>query len=206
MPARQNGMDFSSGGIELYLQYDFLPLGQYAGILRAVDNAYLAAGEALISPRYRELEGQRLFFSWNFRIGSIPPPLTVADVRTGESITTRVSFDRKLIPGLSADPDGAVHLHLPFWSTALAVAAMALSWGQEAYKRQLEIRNLELSNERIRLELDDLRRDTLLDHSNPATNALDSAVADFHARVMLPNISQARINDLLIKADYRPTR
>jgi hypothetical protein len=206
MPTEIDGFDFEAGSLELYLSFDFLPVEQYASILLAVNTSYRALAPTLGYPYYDRWEYEPEVFYYTlrrFRGRRFPdaPPLTIEDIRTGESIINRLSFDRRLFPSIEPAHEGGLNVHLPRWSAVLALSGVVLAWGQDRYKTSLEIESIKLNNTKTELEIRSLNADWLKDHTDPRTALVDSAVAHFYSEIGRPNIISARINGVSIKAD-----
>lgn len=167
--------------LSLYLQYDYLPIQQYSTIISTIEGVYSGVADIYCLPESKTLS------------------LCIESVWSGESIFTKISFDREFSQRIEETDKGSTELVFPKWSCILILTAIILQWGQDRYKTQLEIKNLKLNNERIEKKLAEMDLKRLQDYSDTRVNQIDIYVNTFHREINQSNIKLAKLNGYILK-------
>lgn len=182
--------DSQTESLDLYLQYHFLPVEQYAQILTAVGGAVSALARIYVLdlPYLGPHESP-----WAV-------PLCVRRIETGQSIFSQFAFDARVMPYVSLNEKGEQVLHLPRWGATLVLAGYLLQWGQDRWKTQLEIEKLQHDNNKaVQEELQhfDLRK--LMNSADPRVAALRLHSAHFAYEIAQPNVVSCHVNRQTVK-------
>lgn len=130
--AKEN--NFIEENIQIYIDYDFITIEQYSSIIKAMNEIYKEIVTTCIYQNYDDLDYPFLHF---------PPyqiPLCLAEVNTGNSITTKITLENRFFPGFEIENGEILKIALPKWTATLILAGMIATYGMDKYEQYLDIR------------------------------------------------------------------
>jgi hypothetical protein len=129
--------------------------------------------------------------------------LCVEDIGTGNSITTKISFKKRLFPKVKFT-DEELHVLLPRWSAVLVVAGALVFGGMIAYEKYLDIRlkqmQLDEQTQRAVSEVSERLRE-MHRTNEPEIFEIEQSVQKFRSVAFQTNIVQVTLNDEVIKSE-----
>lgn len=144
--AREN--NFIQENIQIYVDYDFITVEQYSEIIKAINEIYKEVVTLCIYQNYDDVDYPFLNF---------PPyqiPLCLEEVKTGNSITTKITLENRFFPGFEIENGEILKITLPKWTASLILAGLVATYGIDKYEQYLDIRIKQLDVKIKEKELD----------------------------------------------------
>jgi hypothetical protein len=194
--------------IELFIAYTFLPVSQYSRILSSIAEVHeILRAEQLTRGTGAWLSLPAVPIPFDILI---PPPLCIAAVHTGDSITVRFAAPGEWLPKM-AIRRGELEVVLPRWTALMVLTGAAFTWGLDQYqdflnvaKTKQEIVKGELEIEKLKAELQTAPRP-----SADSVARIELHVQELRYHIQQPNIQAATLNGVSLKefgADVSRTR
>lgn len=189
--------------LSMYLAYEYLPLGQQAKILEAIDGVYKTILRDKLDSWYwmdRVLLSRRQYPIYHPGADDFfGPHLCIVSAHTGNSINFKFDHERKVFPRFAASGDD-IDVYIPPWTAAVLLTGAVLNGGLNAYGEYLDIKQKHIDIERSQLELDRLK-----DESTPEHNQIQVHLNQFKYEINQQNITEVKINDVSPRSSGKDT-
>lgn len=205
--AKEN--NFIEQSIDIYIDYSFLPVDQYASIIKSTNKIY---NQVVRFAVFDDIEIWDEFDYPFYYMRSHSFPLCIEEINTGNSINTKFSIENRFLPGFSIENGDTLKIAIPKWSAAIILAGQILSYGMDKYEQYLDIRVKELDEKIKNIELRDKTKEELLKQSavlqeakkspnNPVYTKIQKNYYSFQTKIQQSNINVVEINGIGIKGD-----
>ncbi len=181
--------------LELYVEYDYLPVEQGAKLFGAVAEIHDILGAEQVAPGFSAWMSPPLFAP-GFRLWA-PAPLCFQSIQTGDSITVRFAPPGRWLPRVSVE-GGDVELLLPRWTAVMILTGAALTHGLDGYQQFLNAQKTRLEIQKAQLEIEKLRSElhAMPKPSQNAAGRIELHVNEFNYYLAQPNIRSATLNGI----------